>query len=162
MSGDIPRSCPRCGATNLAVARYCSQCGLTLGAGATPGHIPHPDPAPTPPEFTPCEDASHLYFRSESALGGPVLIETEGVRVTVFNAGFALREAQFELLGEGRDGAGLFAESCNAPELACGASIVFEVPSYLVSEPLRRLRVRLIRAEFAPPDGGDLSKSDRS
>lgn len=162
MSTADPRSCPRCGAANLAVARYCAQCGLTLGAGGAPGRIPHPDPAHTPPGFIPCEDSSHLYFRSESAHGGPALIDTEGVRVTIFNAGFSLREVQFEVAGEGRDGAKLFAESFTAEQLPQGASTVLEIPSYLVSEPLRRLRVRLVAAAFTPPDGAAPSASVRS
>lgn len=149
-SGRNPK-CQRCGTAQASAARYCAQCGLPV-IDAPPGRVPHPRPQPIPPDFVPCEDAAHLYFRTESTLGGQPLLETEGLRVQIFNAGFDLADARFAIRGLGQDNRPIFAIEGEIDVLAQGAARPIDVPSYEMNDPVRVVHVRLVRAEFLSGD----------
>jgi hypothetical protein len=89
-----------------------------------------------------------LYWRSESSLGGEALIATEGVSVSVFNAGYALRDVTMRLSGAGDQNRELFDIERSISELYHGGAAVVEIPSYEVPAPLRHLKVSLESAEF--------------
>lgn len=144
--------CPRCQAPNPEIARYCAHCGLSLEVGVDgtrgAGRVRHPRPATVPDGYLPCDHAVQLYYRSESSLGGDVLIGTEGVNVIVFNAGYSLREVVLALGGTGKDGKELFAVERTAEQLPQGEEVSLEIPSYELPAPLRALKVSLVSAEF--------------
>src|SRR5262245_58663211 len=104
--------CPRCRSANRSAARYCARCGLGLDAGIdrsrAAGRVKQAHSLPAPPEFVPVADSAHLYFRWESSLGGGPLIGTEGLMVTIFNAGYPLRDAVVTLTGLGSNGEAVF------------------------------------------------------
>jgi len=144
--------CPRCRVPNREVARFCARCGLFLEEGLdgrrVAGCIRHPHPAEIPDGYEPCAGAVALHFRTESSLGGDILIATEGINVLVFNSGYALREVVFDVRGTGKDGRELFAVERAVGALAQGAEAVLEIPSYELPAPLGTLEVALRSAEF--------------
>src|SRR5262245_43836936 len=145
--------CPRCHTINRSAARYCARCGLGLEAGVdgsrAAGRIKQAQSLPVPPNFVPVADSAHLYSRRESSLGGGTLIGTEGLMVTIFNAGYALRDAVVTLTGLGRDSEVVFIVDETVRELPRGGKAAVEVPSYVMSEPMRTLNAALRSAEFA-------------
>lgn len=155
----MPDACPRCQTENRGVARFCGSCGLTLepgvGGSHEAGRVRHPRPAELPPGFIPCGDAAQLYFRWESSLGGDALIGTEGLKVTLFNAGYALEQAVFSVRGEGRDGAVVLEQEYTLESLPRGREVAIEVPSYELSEPMRVLKVALVSAQFDAEGASD-------
>ncbi len=114
------------------------------------GRIRHPRPAAVPNGCAPCRNAADLYYRSESSLGGEVLLGTEGVNVVVFNAGYPLSEAVFEVRGQGENGRELFTVERRVAELAQGKEVWLEIPSYELPAPLQALKITLLSAEFRP------------
>lgn len=145
--------CPRCGATNRDIARFCARCALALAPGVDgtqrAGRIRHPRPATVPDGYSPCGEAADLHYRMESSLGGNVLIGTEGVNVVVFNAGYSLREVVLCARGEGNSGRELFSIERAVAALPQGKEVTIEIPSYELSAPLRELKLGLVSAEFA-------------
>jgi hypothetical protein len=114
------------------------------------GRIRHPRAAAVPEGYTRCRDAADLYYRSESSLGGDVLIATEGINVLVFNAGYPLREVVLEVRGEGEEGRELFTVERVVKVLPRAEDVSVEIPSYELPAPLRALKIALVSAEFAP------------
>lgn len=145
--------CPRCHAPNRPAARFCGRCGLglepELAAQHAPGRLKQADSLPVPVDYVPVADSAHLYYRWESSLGGGPLIGTEGVLVTIFNAGYPLRDAIFTLTGQGRDAGVVFLVDETVRELPRGGKATVEVPSYMLSEPMRTLTAALRSAAFA-------------
>lgn len=150
----MEKPCVRCRFANRARALFCARCGLSLGLGVDgtvrAGSVREGQSAAVPPGFLPVADAAHLYFQWESSLGGQVLIGTEGLRVTVFNAGYPLREVVLNLIGLGRENEEVFSIEETIREIARGERGAVEVPSYRMDSPMRVLMVRLVSAEFAP------------
>lgn len=146
--------CPRCHTTNRAAARFCAQCGVSLAVGVDgtrrAGRVRDANPLAPPPGFVPVEGAANLSYGWESAFGGEPLLGTEGVQITIFNAGYSLQDVRLEVRGEGRDGVEVFAIEHDLPDLRRGARAEFEVGSYMIQSPLRVVRVALISAEFGP------------
>ena len=144
--------CPRCHAPNRDIARFCARCGLSLEMGVNgtqqAGRIRHPRPAAAPAGYLPCHDAVNLYYRSESSLGGAVLINTEGVNVVVFNGGYPLRELVLKVRGEGKDGKELFTVEHTVEDLPQAKEVSLEIPSYELPAPMQSLQVSLVSAEF--------------
>lgn len=144
--------CPRCLCRNRDIARFCARCGLSLEIGVDgtrrAGRIRHPRPAVVPDGYLPVDGAADLHFRSESSLGGETLIETEGLSVVVFNAGYALREVELAVRGEGSGGKELFNVVHSVGELAQARGVSVEIPSYELPAPLRELKLALVSAEF--------------
>lgn len=142
--------CPRCRSANRSAARYCARCGLALEGGVrAAGQVRQAQPLPVPPGFVPVADSAHLYFRWESSLGGGPLIGTEGLAITIFNAGYPLRDLVVTLTGLGRASEVVFIVDENIRELSRGGKAAVEVPSYMMSEPMRTLKASLRSAEFA-------------
>jgi len=112
------------------------------------GRIRDAHPAAVPAGYVPIDDAANLYFRWESAFGGELMLGTEGVQISVFNAGYPLRDVLVEVRGEGRDGQELFVLEQPIADLHRGGRASFEVGSYLIPAPLRVVRVGLLGAEF--------------
>lgn len=148
--------CPRCQAANRDTARFCAECGMALEAGVDgthrAGRVRHPRPAAVPAGMVPVEQAAQLYAAWESALGGPALIGTEGLRVTVFNAGYALEDVTLRVTGCGRDSQTAFSQDCEIADLPHGGQVQIEIPSYDLAEPVRTLRVVLVAAGFGQPE----------
>ena len=145
--------CPRCHSANRSAARYCARCGLGLDAGVdgsrAAGRVKQAQSLPVPAGYVPVADAAHLYYHWESSLGGGTLIGTEGLMVTIFNAGYALRDVVLTLTGLGRDSEVVFIVDETVRELLRGGKAAVEVPSYMMSEPMRTLNAALRSAEFA-------------
>lgn len=146
-------SCPRCDRRSPANARFCARCGLSLDPGLdgslAPGHVAHPQCLSVPDGFSRCASAADLYYRFESAFGGPLLLETEGAALLIFNAGYPLRELSFRLRGESRDGQLVLDTRLDLALLERGGCGRLEVPSWEWSGPAERLTVTLQSARFA-------------
>lgn len=146
--------CPRCGAANPEVARYCRQCGLVLARGAAgllgAGRVPHPQPLPPPAGFVPVAEAANLSFRWEAAGGGRPLLGTEPLSLRAFNGGYGL--AQVALRIRACDGAGR--EVCTAArevaEWPRGGEVELEIASYELRDRVQAVRLELVQAEFGP------------
>lgn len=145
--------CARCHSANRTAARFCARCGLGLDPGVDgttrAGRVKQGRSLPVPPDFIPLTDSAHLYYRWESSLGGGQLIGTEGLMVTFFNAGYPLRDVIVTLSGLGRDNEIVFIVDETIRELPRGGKAAVEVPSYMVSEPMRTMSASLRGAEFA-------------
>ena len=144
--------CPRCRTANPEVARFCRHCGLVLVAGSDgllgAGRVRHPDPLPPPEEYEPFENAPNMYFHWEAAWGGKVLLGTETLAVTAFNAGYSLAEVTVRINGEGEAGSEVFTLEQELELWPRGERITLEIPSYDVSAPAKKLMVTLVSAEF--------------
>ena len=157
--------CPRCRFQNRPPAKFCASCGLSLAPGVDgshdPGRVAQPQPAAPPAGFNPCANAAQLYFSWESSLGGSTLIGTEGLQVSLFNAGYGLVEATLSLRGEGRDSAIVLEREYSVEQLPRGQIVTLEVPSYDLGGPLRVLRATLVAARFDEHfDGVDATQGD--
>lgn len=144
--------CPRCQIANPAVARFCRACGLSLAYGVDgsrdAGRVEHPRPLSVSPEYQRCANAADLFYRVESALGGAALLDTEGVRVSLFNRGYALEAAELQIVGLGDGDNRLFEITRSCDELPQGGAFVIEAPSYEVPAPMRLLKVTLLAARY--------------
>jgi hypothetical protein len=148
----MPPDCPRCNASNPGVARYCRNCGLTLAVGAAAvlgaGRAPHPEPLPPPAGCEPIGSAANLYFRWEAAGGGPPLLGTETLALTVFNGGNDLAEVTLRVRGRGRAGQDVFETERELEEWPRGRSLRLEIPSYELPDSVCELDVDLVKAGF--------------
>jgi len=124
---------------------------LVVASGSRePGRIPHPPPVPAPAGFRPCADATELYYSWESAWGGRPLVGTETLHLTLFNAGYGLCLAEFAVTGVSQNGRETEVGRYLVEDLPRGRVTELEVPSYDIREPLKEVRVALVRSEFAP------------
>lgn len=148
--------CPRCATVCSPAAHFCGRCGISLQPGVgglrQAGRIAHPSPGAPPEGASPVDDAAQLYFRLESSLGGEALLGTEGLRVWLYNSGYPLRDVELQLTGVGSDGRTVLCRQQRVAELRPDRPAEFEIPSYDLSEPLEKLAVRLLRAEFLRND----------
>jgi hypothetical protein len=103
-----------------------------------------------PAGYDPVRSATDLYFRWESAWGGPAILGTEGLAVRVFNTGYALQDVMIRLHGTDARGSTLFTREERVPTLLQGAEAVLEVPSYELAVPAHQVAVSLLSAEFGP------------
>lgn len=146
-------TCPRCRAECSKAARFCSQCGMALvhaTGSRDPGRIPHPQPVPAPARFHPCADATGIFYCWESAWGGRPLVGTETLHLTLFNGGYGLCLAEFMVTGINQAGREIPVGRYFVEDLPRGRVTELEIPSYDIREPLKEVRVALVRAEFAP------------
>lgn len=143
-------NCPRCHRVNVDSASYCGRCGFDLrrGAGLAPGVAPCAQPANVPAGYRAVEKAAQLYFFTSASHGGPRLLDTEGVRVSLFNAGYGLCEVALRVSGVGRDGIEQFAYEEQIASLPQGETISFEAPSHRFDNPLDELRLELLSAQY--------------
>ena len=145
--------CPRCEHENRPIARFCGRCGLSLAVGVDgtrwPGRVAHPQPRPVPDGFQRCEQTPDLYVQCRSAFGGQALLGTEGLRIRIFNAGYALAHVTLHLRGVDRAGGVCLDVRPTLERLPRGESVEIEVPSYEIHAPLDALRVLLEHAEYA-------------
>jgi hypothetical protein len=146
--------CPRCYTANPEAARYCRRCGLLLVEGPSgplgPGRVRHPQPLPTPDGFQPLADGADLLFRNQAAGGGTALSGTEGLTITIFNAGYPLTKVTVRIRGEDRAGGAVFAVERSIADLPRGKSADLEIASWELPEPAERVIVTLVSAEFGP------------
>jgi hypothetical protein len=149
----MPMRCPRCSTANPEVARFCGNCGLglTLGPGGMlgAGQAPHPEPLPPPHEFLPIQWAANLYYYPEAAGGGPPLLGTEPLELSVFNAGYDLAQVVLRVSGTGEAGQPLFAVTRDLEEWRRGETARLEIPSYELPGPVATVIVEFVQAEFA-------------
>ena len=142
--------CGECGAGNLPVAHFCSQCGQPLDASPqTVGRVAHPSPAAVPPGFEKCERAADLYFRVGSAWGGSLLLGTENLGVSIFNGGYSLKHVELRVEGLDSSQRRVFEFRQKLTDLRRRAELSFEVPSYEISESPASVRVHLVSAEYS-------------
>lgn len=152
----MDRKCPRCRTLNMPVARFCSQCGLSLTAGVggavVPGRIRHPKPVPPPDGFEPCKEADHLHYRWGPAWGKSFLLGTEGIAVFLFNGAYPLQEVVLKVCGIDDTGTERFSLQPTIEAVPVGQEVKVEIPSYELSddfsEPVRKLEATLVSAEF--------------
>jgi len=144
--------CPRCHTSNPSVARFCRNCGLVLEVGARgvlgAGRAPHPQPLAQPGEYEPIESAVDLYCHWEAVGGGPPLLGTESLMLTVFNGGYDLDNVVLRIRGCHADGRELMAVERAVQEWSRGALVSLELPSYELPDAIDSLRVELVQAEF--------------
>ncbi|MBI5866244.1 MAG: zinc ribbon domain-containing protein [Planctomycetes bacterium] len=144
--------CPRCHHPNRDAARFCATCGLGLetvvDGTAHAGRSRVTSALPVPSGYVPVGGAAHLYYSWESSLGGGRLIGTEGALITIFNAGYELRDLNFRINGYGRDEELIFTLEEWVSSLPGGGRGRIEVPAYRIETPLRVLTVELMAAEF--------------
>lgn len=150
MQGEtMDRTCPDCGARNLAVAQFCARCGSAIAVGpATVGRAPHPSPAPVPEGYRRCGQATDLYYRVGSAWGGERLLGTENIGIYLFNAGYPLQEVRLRVDGLDAGGKAVFSVEPAVERLPPGEVVWIEIPSYEIAEPAEELRVTLVSAEY--------------
>ncbi len=156
----MKQKCPRCLLTNVASARFCARCGLSLTPGEAgqlqAGRIRHPKPLAPPDGFAPCLEAEHLFFRWGPPSGDTFLLGTEGIAVSLFNGAYPLQKVM--VLVRGRDDSGFvrFSVSLSVEVLPAGQVVRADVPSYElpdeVARPVAALEVALISAEFRPSE----------
>jgi len=142
-------TCPQCGATGPAVARFCGQCGRPLETepGMT-GRVRHSHPVGPPEGFRRCERAEDLYYRTESAWGGDRLLGTEGLSLVLWNAGYAMTEVSLEVEGLSTSGDSVFQVKHAVAALPRGQETTVEIPSYEITRPVESLRVTLESAAY--------------
>jgi hypothetical protein len=149
-------SCPRCGLGNLVLARFCAGCGLSLAGAAQgvarAGRIAHPSPAKAPAAMRACDDAADLHWSWESAWGGTMILGTEGIGITVFNGGYDLARASFEVTGLDERGEDVFRVELEVTGLSQGTKKTADIPSYELTRPATDLKLRLLAADFEPID----------
>lgn len=151
------RTCTECNGRNLAAAQFCRHCGRPLEPVAVAGgrsakgagRASHPQPIPMPARMENCRDAADLYWRLESAFGGEPLIGTESLAVVMVNGGYALRNAVLQMDGVDAAGQAVFKLQKEASELPRGAEVRIEIASYEITEPVAKVRVSLVSAEYA-------------
>jgi hypothetical protein len=150
----MTHACPRCFAANPDVARYCRQCGLLLVAGTSgflgAGQVAHPAPLEAPVGYERFENARDLFYHWEAAWGGQVLLGTETLGVTLFNAGYPLAEVVLRLEGENDAGGKVFEVRRELASWPRGEPIKLEIASWELPDRARRLRLTLVSAQFGP------------
>jgi hypothetical protein len=148
--------CPRCSTANPDVARFCGNCGLglKLGPGGMlgAGQAPHPEPLAPPDGFLPVGWATNLYYCSEAAGGGPPLLGTEALELSVFNGGYSLAQVVLRVSGEGESGQPSFVVNRDIEEWRRGEMTRLEIPSYELPGPVAAVNVEFVQAEFARED----------
>jgi len=141
--------CSECGAGNVPVAHFCSQCGEPLDASPrTVGRVSHPAAARVPEGYGRCNRAADLYFRAGSAWGGARLSATENLGISIFNAGHGLQDVVLVVPGVAKAGNCVFEVRQELAAVARRAEVTFEVPSYELSDTPFDLRVELASAEY--------------
>lgn len=143
-------NCPRCQRINVDQAGYCSRCGFDLrrGQGLGAGLAPCAHPLAAPPGYRKVESAADLWYLTEAPHGGPPLLDTEGARVTLFNAGYSLCDVSLLVRGAGPDGRAQFEYEELLPLAPQGAQVSFEAPSSRMTVPLSDLRIALRSAQY--------------
>ncbi len=160
-------TCPMCSARNVVAARFCSRCGHSLAEQSGSGEPgvgrdaagsllppkdrippPHPHPLPSPPGFQPFDNAPDLFFQREAAYGGRPLLDTEGLAVVLFNAGYPIHEAVIRLRGRDLARRPILAIERIVPELPRGGSCSLEVASYEMPGPIDELALVLWSCEW--------------
>jgi hypothetical protein len=96
----------------------------------------------------PCDEAVDLYWAWESSWGGSMILGTEGIGITIFNAGYGLARASFEVTGLDERGEGVFRMELEVSGLSQGTKRTADIPSYELKQPAAELKVRLLSAEF--------------
>ncbi len=152
--------CPRCLLVNVAAARFCARCGLSLTPGEAgqlqPGRIRHPKPQSPPEGFQPCLEAEHLFYRWDPPSADGLLPGTEGLAVSLFNGAYPL--GKIMVLIRGRDDSGWvrLSMSRGVESLPAGRVVRVDIPSCeLPGEVVRSvaaLEVALVSAEFRPDE----------
>lgn len=141
--------CGECGADNVPVAHFCSQCGYPLDASPrTVGRVSHPSPAVVPEGYRKCGLAADLYYRVGSVWGGSRLLGTENLGISIFNAGYGLADVELRVEGLSRHGDPVFDFRQKLSTLPRRAEVSFEVPSYEITEPPAEVRVDLASAAY--------------
>lgn len=141
--------CGECGASNVPVAHFCSQCGHPLDASPqTVGRVAHPSPTAVPEGYRKCGLAADLYYRIGSAWGGSRLLGTENLGISIFNGGYSLKEVELKVQGLDSSGDALFEFRQKLTELPRRAEMSFEVPSYEINEPPADIQVDLVSAAY--------------
>jgi len=139
-----------CGRENPGFARFCQTCGKALVATMnSAGRAFHPAALGPPVEMTAVERAAHLFVAVESAWGGGPLIGTEPLQLVLFNGGYALRTAVLQIDAFDRAGQRVFGVEKVAVDIPRGGRVAIEVASYEIPEPVQRVRVSLVSAEYA-------------
>lgn len=143
------RICGECSGRNVGAGDFCRHCGKPLNpAHSTAGRAVHSAPLPVPSAMSPVENAANLFFRIESAYGGPILIGTESLGIILFNGGFELRSVVIRVEGRSKNGARVLDLEKTIDHLPRGRETSVEVPSYDIHEPLHGVRVSLVSAEY--------------
>lgn len=146
--------CPRCRTVNPDVARYCRHCGLPLlaapGGFLGAGRTRHPEPLVPPNGYEPFENAPDLHFHWQAAWGGEVLLGTETLEVTAFNAGYGLEEIVVRIRGENEAGKMLVTVEREIEQWPRGGQVELEIPSWELPDPAKKLVLTLVSAEFGP------------
>ena len=147
------RACPRCGTDNPEVASFCRHCGLALIRGPEgllgAGRLRHPEPLAVPDGYEPVEGAPDLYFRWQAAWGGEVLLGTETLALTGFNAGYPLAAVVLRVRGEDKGGKAMFTVEKEIGSWPCGGEVTVEIASWEMPAAAPKLVVALASAEFA-------------
>jgi hypothetical protein len=150
----MERACPRCHTANPEVARFCRHCGLALVVGPDgllgAGRLRHPDPLPPPDGCQPFENAPDLHFHCKAAWGGKLLLATEPLTITAFNAGYTLAEVAVRIRGTNDAGEEILVIEQRVAAWPRGGRVTLEIPSYELPAPARKLVVTLVSAEFGP------------
>ncbi|MGE3179991.1 MAG: hypothetical protein AB7N71_00025 [Phycisphaerae bacterium] len=144
--------CPRCKRSVTASAKFCAYCGLSLtgAVAAQPdaGRMAHPEPLATPQGAEPWQQARCLYFKRQSAWGGTRLIGTEPIELTLFNAGYPLRDVRYEVRAVGKRGEPAYQGVLEIEQFPTGVEITVEIPSWELQDAVHSVAVRLLSAEF--------------
>ena len=114
----------------------------------TPGRAPHRNPLPAPAGFERMANATDLYYRWEAASGGAPLLGTETLAIKVFNGGYDLTQVRLAVRGEDDAARELVTVELESEHWPRGSEMQFEVPSYELPEPVHRVAVELVRADF--------------
>lgn len=145
--------CPGCRKMVPVTARFCPACGRPLrsadGVSPHPGRTRHPEPLAPPAGFQAVKDSADLYYRSEPVGGGQVLSGTEPLDVHLFNAGYALEGVLLTLRGWDKAGRPSLKEDWELESWRRGETIMRDIPSWAISEPLKRVELSLARCAFA-------------
>jgi hypothetical protein len=143
------RICGECNGRNVGAGGFCRHCGKPLDvASTTAGRAVHMSPLPKPSAMSPVDSAADLYFRTESAFGGPTLIGTEALGMILYNGGFTLRSVVIHIEGFAKDGSRALDTEKSLERLPRGLETRVEVPSYEIDEPLHRVKVSFVSAEY--------------
>jgi len=127
---------------------------LTSSASASPqaGLLNHPHPLAPPEGYRSWRRGTDLYRRWQHGADGPAL-GAEAVCVSLFNAGYPLRDVVAELRGVDESGREVFRVERTIAEFPQGATAGVEVPSYELPGEVGDVEVSLISARFEHDSG---------